>query len=163
MEVTLSMVIWNIINLALLIWIIVHFGRKPISGMITNKHEKIHKELDSLKDKLESINGQLNTQESKLKNIVQEIEKIETNYNKMTGNMVTNIDESAKQEATKLRNQATLLIQQELNQIKADLRKEFSQKAINGATDMIKEYLDESKQLQLVNDFAMNLGNPRDN
>jgi len=163
MEVNLSMVIWNLINLAILIWIIVHFARKPISTMISNKQERIHKELDELKNKLENINEQLNIRESKLKNIVSEIEKIEENYKKMSGNMTTNIDESAKQETNKLRNQATVLIQQELNQIKADLRKEFSNKAVNSATNMIKDYLDDPKQLQIINNFSTNLDKPHQN
>ena len=157
MEITLSVIIWNIINLGLILWIVWRFASRPVSRMIDTKRRHMVDTLNYLEKSIKEINEQLTSQEQQMQNAAAEIESIEKNYHDMSATFIVNIDESAKDEAQKMKDQAKIMIAHELNQIRSELRKELAIKAVNTTKDMLKNYLDEPKQLKIVNDFASNL------
>ena len=149
--------IWPVINFAILIFVLVKFGKKPIKDFLKKRTELIEKSLKEAKEAKELARKALVEVKERLKNTDREIDKILTAAKKAGEKEKKAIIAEGEKLRSKILEQTKANIEFELQKAKKAIKSEAALAALELAEKQIKEQLGNKEQLMLIDGYIKKL------
>lgn len=148
---------WPVINFAILVFILVKFGRKPIKEFLKKRTELIEKSLREAAEAKELARKALVEVKERLKNTDREIDKILTAAKKAGEKEKKAIIAEGEKLRSKILEQTKANIEFELQKAKKAIKSEAALAALELAEKQIKEQLGNKEQLMLIDGYIKKL------
>ncbi|HBH28940.1 MAG: ATP synthase F0 subunit B [Desulfofustis sp. PB-SRB1] len=149
---------WRVVNFAVLIWLIVKFGAKPIGSGLAGRQRRIKEELAELEQRKTEAERSYREFESKLANVEKDIDTIVERAVAQAEVEKTKIIEKAEQAAEDIKRQAELAVQQEIMQANRTLKSQIAEQAAIMAEELIVKNLTKEDQVAIVEDYLEKVG-----
>ena len=144
---------WRVLNFAIFAAILYFAAAKPIRNFLSGRIEGIKKELGDAEKGKEEAEKKLQEYMRKLSSLEEEVREIHETLRREGEVERDRIIESAQEAAEKIKIQADLSAQQELNKAVAAIRKEAAEAAVELAEMMLKKDLKKEDQKRLVTEY----------
>jgi len=145
--------IWQGVNLALLVGVIVYYGRGPISEFFASRLDGIKTELSDAADLLRQAEQRNAELQRRLVDLGSDIEEIRENAGRRADEEAERILADARVTAERIRRDATAAVDQELRRAKAELRDEAADLALEIAARKLTETVGEGDRERLMDEF----------
>jgi len=145
--------LWQGFNLALLVGVIVYYGRGPISEFFASRRDGIKTELADAADLLRQALQRNAKLQRRLVDLSSEIEEISENAGRRADEEAERILADARATADRIRRDATAAIDQELRRAQAALHDEAADLALEIAARKLTESVVESDRERLIDEF----------
>lgn len=149
--------IFQLLNFAILAFMVVHFGKKPIQDGLEAHSNEIARLINDAETRLQGAKVALEASGKALKGAETEVSEILKRAESMQENFRREIQEAAHKEAERLQASAKENIALETQMAIAALRREVIAQAALKATQDLGS-LDENTQKRLVSEFARKVG-----
>ena len=149
----LAETIWQGVNLALIVGVIVYYGRGPIGEFFANRRDGIKTELSDAADLLRQAEQRNAELQRRLVDLGSEIEEIRENAGRRADEEAERILADARVTAERIRRDATAAVDQELRRAQAELRDEAADLALEIAARKLTETVGESDRERLMDEF----------
>lgn len=149
--------IFQLLNFAILAYVVVRFGKKPIKDGLEAHSNEIARLVNDAEARLQGAKAALEANEKALKGAEVEVSEILKRAESMQENFRREIQEAAQKEAERLHASAKENIALETQMAIAALRREVILQAADKAGQDLGS-LDENTQKRLVSDFARKVG-----
>ena len=146
---------WQTANLALLLGVLVYFGRKPITEFFATRRSGIQNELNEaagLLAEAEQRNAEL---QRRLVDLSSEIDGIKKTAGQRATDEADRILADARASAERIRNDARAAMDQELRRAQTQLREEAADLALELAAKKLEDEVGESDRDRLVDEFIL--------
>jgi F-type H+-transporting ATPase subunit b len=156
--------IYQAANLALLLGVIVYFGRKPISEFFETRRSGIQSELSQAAELLAEAEHRNADLQRRLVDLSTEVEGIKDAAGRRAEDEAARILDDARAAASRIRSDAQAAISQELRRAQSELREEAADLALELATRKLTEEVVDSDRERLVDEFILRVeptGSPR--
>lgn len=152
-----GMLIWTFVVFFILLWVLKKAAWKPLLSSLENRENAIRSDLERAENaRMES--ERLLAEHKKLQDKAEvEARGIIEEARKTAESLKSDIVEKANEQARQMTEQAKAEIQREKETALSQLRGEVADLAIQAATKILRESLDEDKHRKLVNDFIAEL------
>jgi F-type H+-transporting ATPase subunit b len=154
----LAKFIWQTLNLALLLGVLVYFGRKPIQSYFAERRREIRDGLDSSARLLEEAETRLTEWQGRLERLDAETEEIRNTTHRLAEAERERILADARASAERVRRDAAAAVEQEVRRARTVLREEASDLAVELAERMLRETVNEGDRDRLVDEFVERVG-----
>ena len=145
--------VWQGVNLALIVGVIVYFGRGPISEFFASRRTGIQTELSDAADLLRQAEQRNAELQRRLVDLGSEIEEIGENAGRRAEEEAERILADARATADRIRRDATAAVDQELRRAQAELRDEAADLALEIAARKLTEAVGEGDRERLMDEF----------
>jgi len=145
--------IWQCLNFAILVAVLFKFLKEPISNALKGRTEEIQKTFSDLEEKKREAELRYAEYEKKLSQIDKEAERILKTFIKQGEVEKEKIIKQAKESAERIKAQAGLYVQHELDKAKKELQKEIADLAVQMAEDIIRKNLNEQDHHKLISEY----------
>lgn len=145
--------IWHALNFTLLVVILVKFLKAPIANALKSRTEEIEKAFVELEEKKKEAERKYAEYEKKLSTMDKEAERILNSFIQQGEAEKQKIIEQARQSAERIRAQAELYVQQELQKARKELQHEVAELAVKMAEDIIRKNLNEQDHHRLISEY----------
>jgi F-type H+-transporting ATPase subunit b len=146
------------INFAILIFIIVKFGKKPFKEYLKNRHETVKERIEEAERLLKEAQGVKALYVEKLSKLPEEIEAFRAHVLKEAETERTKILAEAQDLALRIREQARLAYEQEMRETLSRVRAEVAAHTIETAEEVVRERFTKDDHDRMVEDFIKNVG-----
>lgn len=150
--------IFQIVNFAILIAILVKFIRPPLKGYLERRHNQVREGLQKAKELSEAAENAYNEVQQRLDSIDAEIDAIREQMLNEVELEKKRLMEEAEKRAEIMRAQAEKGLKDEIAQIKKRLKREISLEALTLAERLVKKSLNNEDQRRLIDTFIQKLG-----
>ena len=150
---TLSELLWQAGNLALLLGVIFYFARKPIQKFFADRRDAIRGELDEAAQLLEQAESRYAEWQRKLIALDDELETIRATSRQRAEEERESILADARDGAERIQRDASAAVEQELRRAQAQLRREASDLAVELAEKILKEEVSDGDRDRLMDEF----------
>lgn len=144
---------WPALNLAILIAVLVYFGRRPIREFFASRQNRIRDDLDSAASTLAEAEGRHTEWQRKLTVLDAEIARIREQARERAEAERKHILADASAAAERIRRDARAAVDQELRRAREDLRREAADLAIELAAETLRSRVSDADRDRLVDDF----------
>ena len=148
----------NLVNLAIVIGLLVYYGRGFIGKLLTTRRSQIETAIREAEERQQKASAALAEQEKKLAEAQVEAERIRANAAERAQAVKAQIAEQAAQDVARMKDMATREVDAEQQRVIAQLRARVVALALEGAEAQTREQLDPGKQEQLVDRSLTMLG-----
>jgi F-type H+-transporting ATPase subunit b len=145
--------IWQSFNLALLIGVIVYYGRGPIREFFASRRDGIKTELADAADLLRQAEQRNAELQRRLVDLSSEIEDISENAGRRADEEAERILADARATADRIRRDVTAAIDQELRRAQAALHDEAADLALEIAARKLSESVGDADRERLIDEF----------
>jgi len=149
--------LWPVVNFAILVVVLVFFGRKPFAEYLRKRTELIEKSLKEATEAKELAKKALNEARAKLENTDREIEAILASARKSGEKEREAIIAEGVKLKEKIIEQAKANIDFELQKAKDTIKSEAAMMALELAEKQIKEKLGQKEHEALIEDYIKRL------
>lgn len=149
---------WQIVNFAVLVWVIKKFFSKPIGNIIKQRQKKIAEDIENAKISNEKAAQYKLETEKEFKVAKEEVQNILSDAVRKADEIKDGILKEAHAAREKMMKSAESDIVKMKEQVKRELREEMTGIAIQLAEKMINETLDSKKSEKLLNEFIDKVG-----
>jgi F-type H+-transporting ATPase subunit b len=149
--------LWPVINFAILAFILVYFGRKPVKEYFKKRTELIEQSLKEAKEAKELARKTLDEVRARLSNTDRETEQILEAARKSGEKEKSEIIAEGERLKEKIIEQAKANIEFELQRAKEKIKSDAALLALEMAEKQIKEKLGKEEQEALVDDYIKRL------
>jgi F-type H+-transporting ATPase subunit b len=154
----LSEFIWQALNLALLLGVLVYFGRKPIQNFFFERRMGIQEGLDSSARLLDEAETRLTEWQTRLAELDGEIEEIRSTTHRLAEAERERILADARASAERVRRDSAAAVEQEVRRARTVLRGEASDLAVELAERLLRETVNDADRDRLVDEFVERVG-----
>jgi len=154
----LSEFIWQALNLALLLGVLVYFGRKPIQNFFFERRMGIQEGLDSSARLLDEAETRLTEWQTRLAELDGEIEEIRNTTHRLAEAERERILADARASAERVRRDSAAAVEQEVRRARTVLREEASDLAVELAERLLRETVNDADRDRLVDEFVERVG-----
>lgn len=144
-------------NFALLIWIYIRFGKKPIQEGLESRREEIAKEIEEAQRMKKEAKGRAKKYQALLAGLAEELEATKLGLIEAGRADKDRIVREAEEKAVRMRKDAVFMLDQEIRQMKVDLVKETVDVAVAAAEELLKKRITQADQERLADEFLMQL------
>lgn len=148
----------NLINLAIVIWILYYFGRKVLGETLTTRRSEIASTIKEVEARQKEAAAALADQQQKLAAAQAEAEKIKKEAQKRAESAKEKILAKSHKEIERLREEAVQDLNMERERAVAELRRRVVGMALSRAESRLKESVDEGVGQQLIDRSIAMLG-----
>jgi len=141
------------LNLALLIAVLVYFGRKPILGFFDRRRLQIEEDLQKAAALKKEAEERYASWQRKLADLQAELEGIRAASRERAESERAQILADATATAARIRSDATAAIEQELRRARAVLHEEAADLAVDLARSLLAEQVTNADRERLVSEF----------
>lgn len=145
--------LWWAVNFAILMIILVKYGRKPTVEMFRSRREAIENEYKELEEKRAEAEERYKEYEKKLATLEEEARAIMEAFIEQGNREKERIIREAQEAAERIKQQAEFYVQQELEKARASLREEVAELSVKLAEQIIREKITPEDQKRLVQEF----------
>jgi F-type H+-transporting ATPase subunit b len=145
--------VWQAINLALLVAAIVYLARKPVRRFFDERREQIRGDVEGASSLLERAEERYASWEQRLAALDRELEEIRATARQRAEEERDHILADAHTAAERIRRDARASIEQELRRAQAELRDEAADLSIELATKLLQDKVGEADRDRLIDEF----------
>lgn len=145
--------IYPVVNFLILLGVLVYFGRKPIQTFFGERRESIQSDLESAAALQREAEEQYSQWSRRLVALEDELQEIRTTARERAEREREHILSDARAGAERIRNDASNAITQEVRRAKALLRDEASELAVELASGMLRDNVNDSDRARLLDEF----------
>jgi F-type H+-transporting ATPase subunit b len=154
-ESVLKLLIYQSFNLALLLGVLIYFGRKPVSEFFSTRRSGIQSELSEAADLLAQAEQRNSELQRRLVDLGSEIEGIQEEAGRRAEEEAERILADARATADRIRRDAQAAVAQELRRAQSELREEAADLALEIAAQKLNEQVGEADRDRLVDEFIL--------
>jgi F-type H+-transporting ATPase subunit b len=151
----LKELIYQALNLALLLGVLIYFGRKPISEFFSTRRSGIQSELSEAADLLTQAELRNSELQRRLVDLGSEVEGIREEAGRRAEEEADRILADARTTAERIRRDAQAAVAQELRRAQSELREEAADLALELAARKLNEQVGEADRERLVDEFIL--------
>lgn len=148
----------NIINLAILLYLLVYVGRQAISSLLSNRQQKVLTSIQEAEERLQQADQRLNEAQKQLSQTKVVIDQI----HKEAENTAQQVRESTfaqgKVDIERLVASGKASIANAETQVKKKLQKQVASSALGRVSDQLREEMTKESQLKIIDDNIAQLG-----
>lgn len=148
-----QLVVWQAVNLAILIGVLVWFARKPIATFFADRRRGIQEDLATAARLLSEAEARNSELQRRLVHLGSEIEEIRETTRRRAEEESERILAEAGKAAERIRADASAAIQQELRRAQRELRDEAAAMALDAAAEILREKISEGDRDRLLDEF----------
>jgi F-type H+-transporting ATPase subunit b len=148
----------QLINFGLLAFILIRFGGPAVSKALTARHQQLKADLAAAGEAKAAAEKRLAVQEHRLASLEQEIAGIRAGIKQEAEAEKARLIELAEERAQRIQEETKFLLDQQVKQAEADLRREAARMAVDMAEQMVRRSFDASDQKRLVDGFVGDVG-----
>ena len=144
---------WQAINLAIILTILVYFARKPVSEFFATRRAQIGQDLEdaaSLLSEAEARNAEI---QRRLVDLESQLEEIRETSHLRAEEESERILAEANKNAARIQADAAAAVEQELSRARRELRAEAADLALELAGQILREQVSESDRDRLLDEF----------
>jgi len=149
---------WRVMNFAVLLFILIKFGAKPISAALSGRKAEIKEEIEDLENKRAEAERSYKDFETKLAGMEDEIGTVVEKAIAQAEIEKEKIIESAKQAADDIKLQAEMAIQNEIVTVRRNLKNDMADQATVMAEEIIVKNLKPEDQNKIIEDYLNKVG-----
>ncbi len=149
---------FRILNFAVLIFILVKFGAKPIAEGLSGRQKKIKEDIEDLESRRAEAETSYREFESKLAGMEKEIDTIVEKAVAQAEVEKTKIIEKAEQAADDIKRQAEMAVQNEITEARRTLKNDIAEQAAAMAEELIVKNLTADDQVKIIEDYLDKVG-----
>jgi len=158
MDIVLSSTVITIIAFLLLLWLLNKYAFGPLFGVMEKRRELIKEQMNAAETSRNAAEASMAEQKAALDEARKEayaiLEQARATSSKQADEIVT----SAKNEATRLKDEALKDIESEKNKAISALRTEVGGISVQIASKIIEKQVDEKSQEEIVNKYLKEVG-----
>lgn len=147
-----------LINLGVVLFILFHFGKKPITEALSKRKKTIMQDIDAATELRVDAEKRLKTYEKQLSRIEDRRKDLREEYRAAWEVERKRILKEAEEKATRLRRDAEFRVDQELKQAQRDLLLDAVDGSVGAADELLKSRIQAADQERLANDYLESLG-----
>lgn len=148
-----SQLVWQAVNLLLLLGVLFFLARKPIVAFFAERRELIGGEIDSAASVLADAEARFAEWQRKLVELDGELAEIRETARERARHEREQILAEAQEMAERIQSDATASIEQELRRAKGDLRREAAQLAAQLAEQILEGQINDADRDRLLDEF----------
>ena len=148
-----SELMWQAVNLVLLLGVLFFVARKPITAYFAERREQIKNDIKSADKLLAESKKQFSEWQGKLVELEAEVQTIRDETRQRAQDERDQIVAAAHDSAERIRADAVAAVDQELRRAQVQLREEAANLAIDLAASMITEQVDDRDRDRLLDEF----------
>jgi F-type H+-transporting ATPase subunit b len=152
-----GMLIWTFVVFSILLWVLKKIAWKPLLSSLETRENAIRSDLERAENARSDSERLLAEHKQLQDKAEEEARKIMEEARQMAETMKSDIVEKANEQGRQMISQATAEIEREKQTALAQLRDEVADLAIQAASKILKESLDDEKHRKLVNSFIADL------
>lgn len=149
---------WRVINFAVLMFLLVKFGAKPIAGALGGRQKRIKEELQDLERRRDEAERQYREFETKLASVEKDIDTIVARAVAQAEIEKAKIIEKAEKAVGDLQRQSELAIHNEIVEARRSLQNEITEQAAAMAEELIVKNLKPEDQVQIIENYLNKVG-----
>lgn len=153
--------VWQGVNLAVLLAIIIYFTRKPIAAFFRGAASREKEGYDSALRESEEMAAELEAQKQKIAGLESELERMVQAAKADAEEEGRLMAQNAEAQAERIRAQARNQLEQEMSKATSALRAQLADEAVKLAEELIRSRLDDDRQQQLIAGYIEQLGAQR--
>jgi len=147
----------QLFNTALLIGLLVRFGRKPLAQGLADRRQRILRGIEDASAMQAEATEQLRVYRAKLDNLDSEIERVRREMRESAEAERKRVLEDAKSRRARLEQEARTLIDRELEALREQLTRETAVAAIESARDLLKHSVSTDDHRRLCEEYLQGL------
>lgn len=147
----------HLLNLAVLLWIIIHFARDPVRRALRDRAETVSHDIDQAKRLHAEAEEMLATYSAKMEGLEREMQEIVEEQRREGEAEKKRLIDEASAEAERIRREAERTAETEIARAKARLEAEVVDRAIEAATKAVREKMTPADQRRLTADYLSQL------
>lgn len=148
----------NLINLAIIIGVLIVFGRKFLGETLSSRKMQIEREIRDAEERKQKAASELASQQQKLAQAQAEAKKLIENAYARAESVKASIAEQADRDIERLKADAQRDLTSQQDRISLELRRYVADKALGAAEGMCKSELNEDSQQRLIDRSIAMLG-----
>ncbi len=150
----------QLLNFGVLVFILVKFGGPAIGKALAARHQQLKADLAAAATARAEAEARLKQQEARLAALEQEIEGIRTGVKAEAEAEKARLIALAEERAKRIKEETSFVLEQQIKEAEARLRREVAQAAVDLAEQMVKKSLGPSDQQRLVDSFVADVAAP---
>jgi len=148
----------NLINLAILVGVLVYFGRKVLGQILSERRAKIAQAIQEAEERQKKAAATLSEQQQKLTQAQASAERIRKEAEERVKSAKDAIMAQAEKDIQRLRDTAAQDLSSEQERVIAELRQRIAAMALERAETQLKSQLNDSTQQTLIERSIAQLG-----
>lgn len=154
-----SHVLWEFLNLFILVAVLVLLSRRPVTSFLSARREKIVQNLESSEELLQESQARLLELEKKTSSLDDELDEIRSEAKARAEKEAAAIVTEAQDVARRIAEDAEAAVEREFLRAQKILRNEAAQLAMQLAEERLKSEITEEDQNRLVAEFVQRIRN----
>jgi F-type H+-transporting ATPase subunit b len=147
----------SIVNFAILVFLLVKFGAKPLANALTKRKDGIMRDIDDAARMRDAAETRLREYKERLEKIGHEIERVRADFREQGERDRERILREAEERRVLMRKDAEFLLAQELKQARIDLTREAVDAAVRTAADIVSKKLSAADHERFADAFVAEL------
>ncbi|MDJ0732237.1 MAG: F0F1 ATP synthase subunit B [Crocosphaera sp.] len=148
----------NILNLAILVSILVFYGRKAIGNILSERRNQIAQAIQEAEEKQRTAAQALAEEKEKLAQAQKEAERIRQAATERAKTIKAEIQAQSERDIARLKETAAADLSSEQERVMAQLKKQIAEQAIIQAENQLKAQVDNNTQQRLIDRSIAQLG-----
>ncbi len=145
--------VWHCLNFSILAFVLFRLLKKPIGDALRGRREEIENSFSDLEEKRREAERKYAEYEKKLSKMDEEAERILQSFIAQGEAEKEKIIQQARDAAERIKMQAELYIEQELDKARQELKREVAEMSVDLAGDIIKKNLNEQDHHKLISEY----------
>ena len=150
--------VWQGVNLAVLLAVIVYFARKPVASFFRGAASRQKDSYQAARKEADDIAAELDAQKTRIAGLESELQRMVEDAKADAGEEREQLSRAAEAQGERIRTQARLQVEQEFNKATVALRAQLADDAVRLAEELIRSRLDDDRRQQLVSEYIQQLG-----
>jgi F-type H+-transporting ATPase subunit b len=150
--------LWHALNFALLVGLLVYFGRQPIQRFMAERRREIEGEIHSAADLLARTEGRLAEWQRRVDGLDVEVAEIRRQAQEAADADRARILADAEASAERIRRDAAVAADREIERARGALRAEAAELAMEVAARLVRENITDADRSRLVDEFVERVG-----
>lgn len=142
-----------LINFAILAYVYVRFGKRPVADALKERRESVSKAIDEATRLKEEAEERADKYQSRLQNLDEELDEARKALQKTAEGEREKILAEAKERAERLRRDAEFLVEQEARTMRAELTRETMERVVREAEELIVKGMTREDHERLAEEF----------
>jgi len=145
---------FQVFNFAVLVFVLVWFGAKPVKRALEERHNQIQNDLASAAEARTAAKARFEQQERRLSALENEIAAITASIKQEAEAEKARLIAAAEDRARRIREESEFIIEQQIKQAEEDLRREVAAAAVALAEQIVRHQMMPADQQRLIDTFV---------
>jgi F-type H+-transporting ATPase subunit b len=146
-----------IINFAILMWIFVRFGKKPVIEALKSRRLTVKREIDEAQRIKKEAQSRAKKYQKDLDNLEEEREAAQKSLAEAGAADKERVVREAQEKAARMERDAKALLESEARQIQQDLTRETAELSVSAAEELLRSRITQADHERLAEDFLHQL------